>query len=296
MMNKNISKSLLFIGLMSAALAGCSGTAESVKGKVADASDSASELKEKSASSLIQASINNPLRGDNAKRDAARRPAETLEFFGLKPDMTVVEIWPGGGWYSEILNPVLAKEGKLYAAHFHPYDGAPGYYTRSLSGYQAKVESNILYKGIEITEFHPTKAKDIAPEGSADMVLTFRNVHNWYMSDADNGVTEAFKVFHKALKKGGILGVVDHRMPESFDQVKNRRSGYMKQSYVIEAAEKAGFELVASSELNANPKDTADHPRGVWTLPPTFALKDENRSKYAEIGESDRMTLKFIKK
>jgi predicted methyltransferase len=276
--------------LVAATLLGCSGTAESMVNKTKQkASASAS-------SSMITAAVANPLRGDDAKRDQYRNPQETLEFFGLQPDMTVVEIWPGGGWYSEILNPVLMKEGQLVGAHFHPYEGANAFYGRSLEKYKEKVSSDPLYKNIKVTEFHPTKAQNIAAEGSADMVLTFRNVHNWYMADADNGVTEAFKVFHKALKKGGVLGVVEHRMPENFDQVKNKRSGYMQQSYVIAAAEKAGFELVATSEINANPKDTADHPKGVWTLPPRLANDDVDRDKYMAIGESDRMTLKFVKK
>ncbi|MDC2889143.1 hypothetical protein PN838_10685 [Psychrosphaera sp. G1-22] len=151
------------------------------------------------------------------------------------------------------------------------------------------------YAGIKVTEFHQTKALDIVPEGTADMVLTFRNVHNFYMGDGDVGVENAFKAFYKALKKGGVLGVVDHRLPENLDQEENKRSGYVKQSFVIAAAEKAGFTLAAASEINANPKDTAQHPRGVWTLPPRLALGDEDKEKYTMIGESDRMTLKFVK-
>lgn len=246
-------------------------------------------------SSAIDSAVNNQARGDKANRDQYRHPKETLEFFGLKPDMTVVEIWPGGGWYTEIINDVVKEKGKLIAANFYMFDGAPGYYKRSLDSFKSKVENNPMYSGIEITEFHQTKALDIAPAGSADMVLTFRNVHNWYMGDGDEGVEKAFEAFYKALKKGGVLGVVDHRMPENLDQEEHKRSGYMKQSYVIAAAEKAGFKLAGKSEINANAKDTAQHPRGVWTLPPRLALGEEDKQKYLKIGESDRMTLKFVK-
>jgi len=246
--------------------------------------------------SAIKSAVAESSRAKQSVRDEFRNPLETLEFFGLKQDMTVVEIWPGGGWYTSILNPVVKDKGQLIGAHFHMHDDAPGYYKRSLDGFNKKVAEDPLYKGIKITEFHPTMALDIAPEGSADMVLTFRNLHNWYMADGDKGVLNSFKAFHKALKKGGILGVVDHRMPENLDQVENKRSGYMKQSYAIEMAKKAGFKLVATSEINANDKDTAQHPRGVWTLPPRLALGDKDKEKYMAIGESDRMTLKFVKK
>ncbi len=243
----------------------------------------------------VEKAVSNPLRGKAMVRDLYRHPQQTLEFFGIKPDMTVVEILPGGGWYTSILNPIVKGEGQFYAAHFHMYEGAPGYYQRSLESFKEKAKTNPLYNGLKITEFHHLKAHDIAPAGTADMVLTFRNVHNWYMADGDEGVEKAFEAFAKALKSGGVLGVVEHRLPEDRDQVENKRSGYMKESYVIAAAEKAGFKLQAKSDVNANPNDTADHPRGVWTLPPRLALGDEERAKYLAIGESDRMTLKFVK-
>jgi predicted methyltransferase len=245
--------------------------------------------------SAIDTVLADKARGESAARDQYRHPKQTLEFFGVKPDSTVVEILPGGGWYTKVINPLVQKDGKYIAAHFHPYEGAPGYYQRSLNSFVEKVATDPLFKGATITEFHQTKALDFAPAESADFVLTFRNVHNWYMADGDEGVETAFTGFYKALKKGGVLGVVEHRMPESLDQVENKRSGYMKQSYVIAAAEKAGFTLVASSEVNANAKDTAQHPKGVWTLPPSLALDEEDQAKYLAIGESDRMTLKFVK-
>ncbi|MDU0113758.1 methyltransferase [Psychrosphaera aquimarina] len=246
------------------------------------------------ASSIAKA-VQSDVRAEHSARDQYRHPQQTLEFFGLKPNMTVVEIWPGGGWYTSIINPIVQEHGKYFAANFHIFEGSPNYYKKSLDSFKQKVATNPVYKGIEVTEFHQTKALNIAPESSVDMVLTFRNVHNWYMGDGDLGVENAFKAFYKALKKGGVLGVVEHRMPESLDQVENKRSGYMKQSYVIAAAEKAGFKLAATSEINANSKDSAQHPKGVWTLPPRLALGEEDKAKYLAIGESDRMTLKFVK-
>lgn len=245
--------------------------------------------------SSIEKAVKSDTRLEQSSRDQYRHPKETLEFFGLKPDMTVVEVLPGGGWYTSIINPIVQEKGKFYGASFHLYEGASAYYKRSVDSFKQKIATDPIYKGIVVTEFHQTKALDIAPANSADMVLTFRNVHNWYMGDGDLGVETAFTAFYKALKKGGVLGVVEHRMPESLDQVENKRSGYMKQSYVIAAAKKAGFTLVASSEINANSKDNAQHPKGVWTLPPRLALGEEDKAKYLAIGESDRMTLKFVK-
>ncbi|MGQ8366748.1 class I SAM-dependent methyltransferase [Glaciecola sp. 1036] len=234
---------------------------------------------------------------DARLRDEYRHPQQTLRFFDVQPEMTVVEISPGGGWYSNILAPLLEDKGKLVAAHFYLYDGAPGYYKRLLDAFKTKMTDDGIYSKVELTAFHPTKALDIAEPSSADRVLTFRNVHNWYMGDGDKGVLNAMQAFYKALKPGGILGVVEHRLPESAteEQMNAGGAGYMKQSYVIEMAEKAGFELVATSEINANPMDTADHPKGVWTLPPSMAMGDEKRNHYLSIGESDRMTLKFVK-
>jgi len=279
MMKNTLVKSLMAMAVVGAITA-CSSSVESTQPVATD---------------VIASAVTSDLRSEQSARDVYRNPQQTLEFFGLQPDMTVVEVSPGGGWYTSILNPIVKDKGKFYAAHFHVFEGAPGFYQRSLSGFKEKVNSNPLYSGIEITEFHHSKALNIAPEGSADMVLTFRNVHNWYMGGGDEGVENSFKAFSKALKKGGVLGVVDHRLPEHMDEAAQKRTGYMKQSYVVAAAEKAGFKLVASSEINANPKDTTEHPRGVWTLPPRLALGDENKAKYMAIGESDRMTLKFVK-
>lgn len=231
------------------------------------------------------------------ERDRYRHPRETLEFFGVEPDMTVVEISPGaGGWYTEILAPYLREKGKLYAAQYNA-GSTSEYYRESRRKFLAKLaEQPEVYDRVEVTTFNPPEYVDIAPPGSADRVLTFRNVHNWYMrGGGDERVLAAFKAFYRALKPGGVLGVVGHRLPVDRPLSDQAQSGYMRQDYVIGMAEKAGFTLAGKSEINANPKDTADHPEGVWTLPPSLRLGDEKREHYLAIGESDRMTLKFVK-
>lgn len=238
----------------------------------------------------LDAAINGAHRSpENRGRDAHRHPKETLTFFGLQPGMTVVEIAPGAGWYTEILAPVLKDQGRLIAAHGDPNSGTYG--RRTMGGYLLKLAATPeVYEKVEVVTFSPAKAVlDVAP-GSADMVLTFRNAHNWVGA----GTAEtAFKLFFAALKPGGVLGVVDHRWPE--DRESDPASGYLKESEVIHLAESAGFKLAARSEINANAKDTKDYPKGVWTLPPTFREGNLDRGRYAAIGESDRMTLRFVK-
>lgn len=230
----------------------------------------------------------------NLDRDVHRHPIETLEFFEVEPDMTVVEIWPGGGWYSEILAPYLKENGQFYAAHFAQSE-TRNYYVNSRKEYAQRVANDPAFDAVVMTEFAPSASNEIAPAGSADRVLTFRNLHNWYMGGGEDGVKEAFATFYKTLKPGGILGVVDHRLPEARPDTHMDSSGYMKQSLAVDAAEAAGFEFVGASEINANSEDTADYPRGVWTLPPTLGLGEEDLERYLEIGESDRFTLKFKK-
>jgi predicted methyltransferase len=241
----------------------------------------------------LQQVINGKHRSAEHKhRDQYRHPEQTLTFFDVKADMTVVEISPGEGWYTEILAPYLKDKGKLYAAHFSP-DNPEAYFKKSLSDFLDKVHKQPrLYDKLEITVLQPPKEVQIAPDGSADRVLTFRNVHNWMKNDQ---ATAVFSAMFKALKPGGILGVVEHRASPIKPQDPKAISGYVNEDYVIALARNAGFEFLAKSEINANPKDTKNHPEGVWTLPPTLKLKDKDREKYLAIGESDRMTIKFIK-
>jgi predicted methyltransferase len=225
-------------------------------------------------------------------RDQYRHPRETLLFFGLRPDMTVVEVSPGAGWYTDILAPVLKNKGRYVAAHNNPA-GSPGAQKQRAAFIERAKANAALFGPIAVTSFGKGIEGNLAAPGSADLVLTFRNVHNW---KGAGFAEDAFKAFYAALKPGGVLGVVEHRLPEDrADTEDSRRSGYVKQSEVVRLAEAAGFKLVASSEINANPKDTADYPKGVWTLPPTLTLGDTDREKYLAIGESDRMTLRFVK-
>jgi predicted methyltransferase len=229
---------------------------------------------------------------NNRQRNVPRHPVETLGFFGLEKDMTVIEILPAGGWYTEIIAPYVADEGKFYAAHFSPNSALP-YAARSLEGFESKVADNPeIYGKITVRHIDPPNEVVIAPAESADLAMTFRNVHNWIMAGQE---VEYFETFYSALKPGGILGVVEHRaLPGSSMEVMET-TGYVTEAYIKEIAAQAGFEFVAASEINANPKDLTEYPAGVWTLPPSFRLGDENKEEYATIGESDRMTLKFRK-
>ena len=241
----------------------------------------------------LRAAVDAPTRtAANRTRDRYRRPYDTLIFFGIEPDDTVVEIWPGGGWYTEILAPYLASGGgTLYLA-------APEWGRSGIT--KLKAANPTLYGSARVVDFpvFDGKAAEV-PAGSADAVLTFRNVHNWRMGYRRDGKpdysADAFRQMYAMLRPGGVLGIEDHRLPENAPDERERTSGYMKTSTVVRLAEAAGFKLVASSEINANPMDTADWPDGVWTLPPVLTLKDKDREKYLAIGESDRMTLKFVK-
>ena len=231
----------------------------------------------------LRAAIAGPQRSDaNKARDKYRHPFETLTFFGIKPDMTVVEISPGTGWYTEILAPFLKDHGKLYEA----VGGGAG-----AKSFEDKLKAEpAVYGKVIVTTLQPPAQTEIAPAGSADMVLTFRNVHDWL----PRGTTpDYFKAFYRALKPGGILGITDHRADPSQPQDPKAGNGYVRQDYMIQIAEQAGFKLAGTSEINANPKDPRNQP--VWNLPPTLRQGDKDRDKYLAIGESDRMTLKFIK-
>ena len=243
----------------------------------------------------LAAAIASPARTAKfAARDVYRHPSETLRFFGLRPDQTVVEIWPGRGWYTEILAPYLREHGKYYAAIEAPdVAGAPREAKEDAAYLRQRIADDPAHFGkVIVTELLPPQRVEICPPGSADLVLTFRNVHNWI----EAGYQQAqFDVFFKALKPGGVLGVVEHRARPGASLEEMRKSGYVDEAYVRKLAANAGFRFDAESPINDNPKDTKDYPQGVWTLPPTLALADRDRARYLAIGESDRMTLRFVK-
>ena len=251
----------------------------------------ASESSTIDRAALEQAAAATQRSAANRARDQYRHPVETLSFIGVKPTDTVVELWPGGGWYTEILAPYLAAKGRLIVA-------APA--GRGSESLAKRLDANpVLFGKVERANF-PTLlgGTGVAP-GTADVVLTFRNVHNWKMgylrAEKTDYSEEAFREIFAMLKPGGVLGIEDHRLPESATAERERDSGYIKVSTVRAMAEKAGFKFDGASEINANAKDTTDWQEGVWTLPPTLALGDVDKAKYQAIGESDRMTLRFVK-
>lgn len=246
------------------------------------------------APTALREAVDSPQRSaDFRKRDQYRHPLETLEFFGVEPNMTVVELWPGGGWYTEILAPYLRTRGSYIAAIFPLVDESPAYQLKLNETLLTKLRANPgLYDRAAFTALGPPDRWQIAPDNSADRVLTFRNVHNWM----DGGYAEqVFAAAYKALKPGGILGVVEHRAKSGTSLEQMKESGYVTEAEVSRLAEQAGFVFLSSSEINANPKDTKDYPKGVWTLPPRLAMGEQDREKYLAIGESDRMTLRFVK-
>lgn len=282
----HLSRRALLSG--AAALAGCQGKPEAPKAR---------------PPKTIAEAVAGPWRTpQDRKRDPWRHPAESLAFWGLEPGATVVEFWPGSGWYTEILAPFLAATGgRLYAAHLQPGDPPDAAVGQMVAAYRAKyAERSKLYGQVEVTAFGPTGGP-VAAAGSADLVLFLRNLHNWMAA----GIAEkAFYDAFLALKPGGVLGVEEHRAAPGGVPDLLAESGYVDQAYAIRLAQEAGFQLAATSELNANPKDTRDHPFGVWTLPPVRRSSPRGQAadpafdhaKYDAIGESDRMTLKFVKR
>jgi predicted methyltransferase len=230
---------------------------------------------------------------ENRARDRYRHPKETLQFFGFRQDMAVMEVSPGGGgWYTEVLAPTLREKGEYIAAAWDP-NSTSEYAKKNSKKYADKLASRPeLYDRAKVTALQAPNALKPVPDGSVDMVLTFRNIHGWMGDDAADAM---FKAMYAALKPGGILGVVEHRAMADKPQDPKAESGYVREDYAIAMIEKAGFKLIGKSEVNANPKDTADHPKGVWTLPPTLQGGDVDRDKYLAIGESDRFTLRFRK-
>lgn len=228
---------------------------------------------------------------ENRARDRYRHPKATLLFFGIRPEMSVLEVWPEPGWYSEVLAPLLADKGRYYAGVIAP-DPKSQYVTRRLEEYRQKLAARPeIYGRVTVVTF-PLDGSDVVAAGTLDMVLTFRNIHNWMARDQ---AAAAFATMYRALKPGGVLGVVEHRGNPAVPQDPRAKSGYVNEDYAIKLIEAQGFRLEASSQVNANPKDTRDYEQGVWTLPPSYRLGDKDRDKYTEIGESDRFTLKFVK-
>jgi len=241
----------------------------------------------------LRQAVGNPARTPAfVARDAARKPYEVLRFFDIRPDATVVEISPGGGYWTEILAPYLRERGVYYAAQYPREGSTRPYHREYYDRFRAKLGADpATYGKVRVTAFSKG-FYDIAPPGSADFVLTFRNLHNWMN---DGYAEEALAAFYRALKPGGILGMEAHRGRNDKPQDPRAADGYVRQDYAIQLAERAGFVFLGSSEILANPRDTKDHPAGVWTLPPTFRLGDKDRERYAAIGEADGFLLKFRK-
>ena len=274
----------LIVGMMAALAA--------VTSMVAGAADSGAAHQTSGADlAKLKEIVNGPQRSaENKARDKYRHPVETLAFFGIRPNMTVVELWPFGGWYTEIIAPYLKGTGTYYAAAMDPTSNKP-----EDKKYNGELKTLLdahpdLYSEVKWSVLATGKYA-IAPDNSADLVVTFRNIHNWVWSGTEKDV---FAAAFRALKPGGVLGVEEHRNKDP--QAKpGRGEAYVGEEYAIALIESAGFKLVGRSKINNNPKDTKDYPKGVWTLPPSYAEGDKDRAKYAAIGESDRFTLKFVK-
>lgn len=229
----------------------------------------------------------------NRARDGARHPYETLRFFGLRPENTVIEITPGDGWYTEILAPYLYARGRYIAAQY-AHDAALEYRRELRFKFQAKLAHNTALYGLaQVGTFSDQGTLvNTGRRGSVDAVYTFRNIHNWIEADH---LDTSLKAIHGALKTGGVLGVEEHRAPPGAPLERIKASGYVTEALLADRARAAGFELTHSSEINANPKDTKDHPNGVWSLPPTLRGGSVDRDRYLAIGESDRFTHRYVK-
>jgi predicted methyltransferase len=241
----------------------------------------------------LEAALKSPHRKPgHSDRDAARHASQMIEFFGLKPNMTVLEISPGEGWFTELLAPVLASSGKLLVTSGDP--NAPKSERGTLYAERTQLflqKSPELYGKVERIIIND-KAPDLKLESKLDAVLAFRTAHGWVQR---NQLSAWLSEIHEALKPGGVLAIEQHRGLPDADPAASAKTGYVPEPWLIAQIEAAGFKLAAKSEMNANPKDTKDHPEGVWALPPTLRLKEKDRAKYVAIGESDRMTLRFVK-
>jgi predicted methyltransferase len=241
------------------------------------------------ALTLILAGDQRP--AEERARDVYRHPKETLLFFGIRPEMKVLEVWPEPGWYTAVIAPLVRDKGKYYAGVIGA-DPSSKYITHRLEEYHNRLAARPeVYDRVTVVTF-PDDGGDAVPEGSVDMVVTFRNTHNWMSRDR---AAQAFRSMYRALKPGGVLGVVEHRGNPAVPQDPKAKSGYVNEDFAIRLIEAQGFRLVAKSGVNDNPRDTKDYEQGVWTLPPTYRLGEKDHDKYAAIGESDRFTLRFVK-
>lgn len=269
--------------------------AEAVVEEATETEAPAAVSEPEAADALLAAIESNYRSEENRARNQFRHPYDTLKFFGLKDDMCVVEITPGGGWYAEILAPYLKENGHYIAAHHSPetQHRLADYFKRSRAEFDMRVANEQQMSSAEVVSFDPGVLNELPKDGRVDMVLTFRNAHNWIR----DGVADVVLAdVYAALKPGGVFGLVDHRANSDFEIDPEARNGYVNEDEMIRMAEAAGFRLDAKSDVNANPLDTADHPNGVWTLPPRSRTPEgEDGAKYLAIGESDRMTLRFIK-
>jgi predicted methyltransferase len=255
------------------------------------ASCSTTSTRETTAAALDNILAGSQRSAENSARDRYRHPKETLLFFGIRPEMKVLEVWPEPGWYTEVIAPLVRERGKYFAAVIAP-DPDSKYVTGRLSDFQQKLASKPdVYGAVEVVTL-PTDGSDVVPAGTLDMVVTFRNIHNWMAMDC---APQVIGSIYRALEPGGVLGVEEHRGNAGTAQDPKAKSGYVNEDYAIRLIEGQGFKLVGESQVNANPKDTKDYEQGVWTLPPSYRLGEKDRQKYTDIGESDRFTLKFVK-
>lgn len=293
MQNHSITRSTL-PALALALVCGCGGSGEDTShASISHSSGQEGAASRRVAGPTLDEVLAMPHRSEaNRARDRYRHPAETLAFFGIEPHMAVLELSPGGGWYTEILAPFLRHRGQLLAA-IPAEDSANDYRRSSGLAFRAQLaERAELYGPVETVVLDTPTTVRLGPDGSVDAVLTFRNLHNWLKDERlDEVLADTFRV----LRPGGVFGVVEHRAAEGTSPEAGRESGYLPEAWVIERVTAAGFVLEERSEINANPADTHEHPHGVWSLPPALRGGDVDRERFVEIGESDRMTLRFRK-
>lgn len=277
-------------------LAACSDTGSEPVNTVEVQAQPAATMDAVAAPMTLADAIAHPRRADDAARDAFRNPQATLDFFDIAPGQTVAEIWPG--WYTQILAPYMSDNDGTYVAVLFP-DGVFEQVDERNAAFKEKYSDTETYGTLGYGSYSKDTGLSL-DDNSMDTILTFRNVHNWM---GQGYAEDAFAEFARALKPGGMLGIVEHRLPETRTQDPKGGSGYVQESYMKALAKEAGLEFVESSDVNANPLDTADHPMGVWTLPPRSRTPDEGSAEangfdaelYLNIGESDRATLKFRK-